>query len=206
MENLNENAIQNENDSAEEIRTARIPEGEVLCEVNYDVTLKEEEKAFKLFQKIYVRKSNIIKTVVFLLVFAVFFSQFITNKSDYISIIGMSIAVIGIFITWYNPVIIRKSLMKALAPLENDRYIFKLYKDAFSIETDMTSIEESELPEDEDGERVIPEPRIVFKDSGNFELRELDDIFVIIMKKETIYVLPKRCMDDKQCEAVRNGL
>lgn len=167
-----------------------LPSGEVLCSVNYNVTIPEEEKAFRLFQKIYVTKSNIIKTIVLGIVFIIFLSQLLNNVATYVSAIGMTVAVIGIFITWYNPVVIRKSLMNALKPLENDRYIFKLYEDAFTIET---IIDESEFEEGE--ERISPPPRIVWKNSDNFEVRELDDMFVIIMKKETIYVLPKRCMD-----------
>jgi len=187
--------------SMNEDNSIEMPQGEVLCQVHYNVTLKEEDKAFRLFQRLYVIKSNIIKTVVLSVVFAVFFVQFLANKSDYISSIAMTIAVMGIFITWYNTYAIRKGLMKALAPLENDRYIFKLYYDAFTIET---VIDESEFEEGE--ERISPPPRVVWKDKSDFEVHELEEMFSIIMKKETIYVLPKRCMDDNQAEIVRKEL
>ncbi len=187
--------------SLNEDNSIEMPKGEVLCQVDYNVTLKEEDKAFRLFQKLYVRKSNIIKTIVMVLVFVVFLVQYIDNRNSYISLIAMTIAVVGIFITWYNPVAIRKGLMKALAPLEKDRYIFKLYDDAFSIET---VIDESEF---EDGEeRISPPPRVVWKDKSDFEVYELDEMFCIIMKKETIYVLPKRCMNDEKAELVRKEL
>ena len=35
---------------------------------------------------------------------------------------------------------------------------------------------------------------------------EKDDKFVIIVKRATIYVLPKRCMDDEQMKLVREKL
>ena len=187
--------------SMNEENSVEMPEGEVLCQVDYNVTLKEEDKAFRLFQKLYVRKANIIKTVVLLCVFGVFFAQFLSNKSDYVSIIAMTIAVVGLFVTWYNPVAIRKGLMKALAPLENDKYIFKLYGDAFTIET---VIDESEFEEGE--ERIYPPPRVVWKEKSDFEVFELEDMFCIIMKKETIYVLPKRCMNDEKAELIRSEL
>lgn len=185
----------NDNNSIE------MPQGDTLCQIDYNVTLKEEDKAFRLFQKLYVRKSNIIKTIVLSLVFVVFLMTYLSDKNSYISLIAMTVAVVGIFITWYNPVMIRKGLMKALAPLEKDRYIFKLYDDAFTIET---VIDESEFEEGE--ERISPPPRVVWKDKSDFEVYELDDMFCIIMKKETIYVLPKRCMDDEKAEIVRNNL
>ena len=187
--------------SMNEENSVEMPEGEVLCQVDYNVTLKEEDKAFRLFQKLYVRKANIIKTIVMGLVFAVFLVQFLDNKNSYISLIGMTIAVVGLFVTWYNPVAIRKGLMKALAPLENDKYIFKLYVDAFTIET---VIDESEFEEGE--ERIYPPPRVVWKEKSDFEVFELEDMFCIIMKKETIYVLPKRCMNEKKAELIRGEL
>lgn len=185
----------NDNESVE------MPQGEVLAEVNYNVTLSEEEKAFKLFQKMYVRKQNIIKTIVLGLVMAVFIAQLVADPEHYLSMLAVTVAAVGIFITWYNPVIIRKNLMKALKPLENDKYIFKLYDDAFSIET---VIDESEFEEGE--ERISPPPRIVWREKSDFCVKELDDIFVIIMKKETIYVLPKRCMDEEKQGLIRKEL
>lgn len=187
--------------SFNEFPDEELPKGETLAEVGYDVTIPEEEKAFKLFQRLYVLKANITKTIVLGIVFVIFLFQLVKGMAPYVSAMGITIAVIAIFVTWYNPVVIRKSLMKALKPLENDRYIFKLFSDAFTIET---VIDESEFEEGE--ERISPPPRVVWKQKSDFEVRELDDMFVIIMKKETIYVLPKRCMDENTQETIRKNL
>lgn len=179
-----------------------LPEGETLAEVNYNVTIPEEEKGFKEFQKKYVRRSSIIKTIIFALVFAVFCAQQIAGKGEEtLNWIAMTIAAAAVFIVWYNPVSVRKNLMKALEALKDDRYIFKLYQEAFTIET---VIPEDEFEEGE--ERVYPVPRVVDLIGGNFELSELEDMFVIIMKKETIYVLPKRCMTEKDEKLIREKL
>ena len=159
--------------------SVKMPEGEALCRVDYDVKLCEEEKAFRLFQKLYVRKSNIIKTVVLGIVLVVFGFQFVTDVNDYLSLAAVIIAAVAVFITWYNPVIIRKSLMKALAPLEKDKYIFKLFDDAFTIETE---ISDEEFEEGE--ERIAPPPRVVWFEKSDFEVKELDDMFVLIMKNK----------------------
>lgn len=181
--------------------SVKLPEGESILKVDYNVRLEEEDKAFREFQKMYVRRSNIIKTVVLAMVMLVFGYQFLKNHNDYISGAAIFIAAAAIFIVWYNPVMIRKNLMKALAPLEKDRYIFKLYDDAFTIET---VIDESEFEEGE--ERIAPPPRVVWLEGSAFEIKELDEIFVVIMKKETIYVLPKRCMNDDQAGVIRERL
>lgn len=194
----------NEADATDENAGAvsvKLPEGEVLAEVFYDVTIPEEDKGFREFQKKYVRKSAIIKTVVFAAVFAVFFVQMLKDFNETLNWIAMTIAAAAIFMVWYNPVSIRKSLMKALEQIKDDRYIFKLYGDAFTIET---IIPDEEFEEGE--ERVYPVPRVVKLDSGSFELSELDDMFVIIMKKETIYVLPKRCMKPEDEKLIREKL
>lgn len=207
-ENVNE--INSENEEVkyegtsfneEETGTFKLPEGEPLCVVNYDVTIPEEEKGFKEFQKRHVRKPNIIKTVVFGLVFAVFFVQMLQDKSATLNWIAMTVAAAAIFIVWYNPVMIRKNLMKALEAIKDDKYIFKLYGDAFTIET---IIPDDEFEEGE--ERIAPIPRVVWFDKSDFDVCELSDMFVIIMKKETIYVLPKRCMNGGDEESIRKTL
>lgn len=179
-----------------------LPEGEALAEVFYDVTIPEEDKGFREFQRLFVRKSSIIKTVVLLLVFAVFCAQQIAGKGgETLNWIAMTISAAAVVIVWYNPVSVRKSLMKALEAVKDDRYIFRLYEDAFSIET---IIPEEEFEEGE--ERIYPIPRVVKLAQADFLLSELEDMFVVIMKKETIYVLPKRCMTQQDMDVIRKKL
>lgn len=91
-------------------------------------------------------------------------------------------------------------MLDALKILEDDRYVFSLYDDSFVIETIVT--EEEKNSEDF---KPIP-PRIVKFNEGEIDIIEKDDMFVVILKKDTIYVLPKRCMDENQCEILRNKL
>jgi hypothetical protein len=95
-------------------------------------------------------------------------------------------------------VAVRKRLVAALKNLEDDRYIFKLYDDGFSIETIISE-------EERDGEEFVPIPpkEVKFGEEG-LSVIENSEMFMLIIKKETIYVLSKRVLDEKTQEILRN--
>ena len=78
-----------------------------------------------------------------------------------------------------------------------DRYVFTLYDDSFKIETLPTEEEKQE----EDFTPVPP--RIVGFEDISLNVLENDEMFIIILKKETIYVLAKRVMNEQQQETLR---
>ena len=120
-----------------------------------------------------------------------FLISFVRDPDEYLNPVLMFVSLSFIFVIWFNTVKIRKSLLQALKVLENDRYIFTLYDDRFSIET---IIDESEFDEDEEIPAV--QPRVVdFKDTEIYVIEDID-MFILILKKDTIYVLPKRCFDE----------
>ncbi len=171
-----------------------------LCEFEFNVTIPEEDDAFRVFQRRYVFKRNVIKSIGFgLLGIGFLVSSFIyPDKAMNYVLFGVCAAAVAMI--WYNNVKIRRSLMEALKLLEDDRYIFRLYGDRFMIET-MVPEEEKQA---EDFEEIPPQ---------EFELSdpmldavEKDDKFIIIVKRATIYVLPKRCMSSGEQELVREKL
>ena len=87
--------------------------------------------------------------------------------------------------------------MQSLKPLEDDRYIFKLFESKFSIETVISQEEIDEAVKEGEEPVKIP-PRVVdFSDNG-LSVLEKENMFVIFLKKESIYVLPKRCMTNSE--------
>ena len=180
-----------------ELVTAEEPS---LCQFEFNVTIPEEDDAFKVFQKRYVFKRNVIKSIGFGILGIGFLVNSIIHPDQVMSFILMAVCAAAVVMIWYNNVKIRRSLMEALKMLEDDRYIFTLYGDRFRIETIVPEEERAA----EDFEEIPPQ---------KFELNdplldavEKDDKFVIIVKRATIYVLPKRCMDDSQTETVREKL
>ena len=83
--------------------------------------------------------------------------------------------------------------------LEDDKYRFTLYDDSFRIET----IETAEEPE-EDAEPI--KPLTVKFDETDVSVIETDEMFILIVKKEALYVLAKRLMDSSQQEIIRTNL
>ena len=171
-----------------------------LCRFEFNVTIPEEDDGFKVFQKRYVYKRNIIKSIGFGILGIGFLVNSVIHPDQAMSFILMAVCAAAIVMIWYNNVKIRRSLMEALKMLEDDRYIFTLYGDRFRIETIVPEEERAE----EDFEEIPPQEFEL--DDPLLDTVEKDDKFIIIVKRATIYVLPKRCMDDKQTETVREKL
>lgn len=179
--------------------------------LEYSVSNDEENIAFKEFQKKYVRNKNILKTVLFLLALALFIQQ-VYKKNDYtIGWACIGICVAAIFFIWYNPVKIRKNLMKALREIENDVYAFDLYEDHFTISTIYCEENDSadtisdieEKAESEEEEKTEIKPRDVYFNQINVDVVEIEEMFIIFLKKETLYVIPKRLISTKDAETMR---
>lgn len=173
------------------------PEKEPVLSFEYDVKNEEEERAFIAFQRKFVYAHNWKITAAFSIVAALFIVSIVRNPSGYLNWVLAFICLAIIVLTWYNTRRIRKYLMQALKPLEDDKYVFTLYDDSFKIETLPTEEEKQE----EDFTPVPP--RIVDFEDISLNVLENDEMFIIILKKETIYVLAKRVMNEQQQETLR---
>lgn len=184
----------------------------ILAQVNYDITLDEEDRAFRIFQRLYVFKKNLFRSALFAIVAIIFAVQIIMGKGDGLAwgLMAVSIAFIGVI--WITPIRIRKMLLVALETLKDDRYILRLYDSGFEIETvipqgdaqiareidEADGVGETDETEDETLERLKP-PVSEYKFSQE-ELRlvENDEMYLIFVSKETFHILPKRVLDDSQ--------
>ena len=189
MENTENNIMPKEN----------MNEKEVLA-FEYNVTNEEEGQAFLLFQKRYVYKKNWIKTAAFAAAAILFAISSYRSPEQPLNYILGTICVAAIAIIWYNTKKIRTSLMDALKMIEDDRYIFTLFDKGFKIET----IQTEEL--DENGEPLPPiPPREVNFADITLHVFDTPDKFVLVLKKDTIYVLPKRCMNAEQIDILKKA-
>lgn len=189
LEELKSQTVEQINESFEEVNPK--------LTLAYNIKNTEEEEAFITFQKRFVVKSSILKTVAFGILAIMFIYQIIKAPDNFASWLCFVVCIAVIFIVWYNPVKIRKTLIESLKPLEDDRYIFKLYENKFSIETVIPQEEIDQAIKDGEEPEKIP-PRVVsFSDTG-LSVLEKENMFVIFLKKESIYVLPKRCMTESE--------
>ncbi|MBR1764769.1 MAG: hypothetical protein IJ746_05185 [Ruminococcus sp.] len=171
-----------------------------LTSFEFDISIKEEEEAFILFQKKYVYKRNIIKSIGFGLLGVAFGVSIYRDPSKAINYFLLAVCAAAVVLIWFNNRHIRKTLMDALKILEDDRYRFSLYDDRFVIETIVPEEERNA----EDFEPI--EPQEMKLDDPMLDAEEQEDKFVLIVQKATIYVLPKRCMSESNIEAVREKL
>jgi len=184
-----------------------------IVKLEYNIANDEENIAFKEFQKKFVLKGNIIKTIIFVILLALFADQVI-RQPDYTLGWGMiCVIVIILFVIWYNPIKIRKNLIKALKEVENDTHKFELYPDYFTITTfcnnensetiSLSEFEKSqENEEDEDDPKVIG-PITVNLDSDLVSAVEIEELIAVFVKKQTNYVLPKRVISNAHLEEIR---
>ena len=175
-------------DNADEVEEAQI-EKEPVLSFEYDVKNEEEESAFLACQRKFVYAHNWKITAAFGVVAVLFIVSIVRNPSGYLNWVLAFICLAIIVLTWYNTRRIRKYLMQALKPLEDDKYVFTLYDDSFKIETLPTEEEKQE----EDFTPVPP--RIVGFEDISLNVLENDE--------ETIYVLAKRVMNEQQQETLR---
>ena len=189
LNELSKQTVEEINESFEEVNPN--------LSVAYNIKNTEEEEAFITFQKKYILKSNILKTVAFGILALLFIYQIVNAPDNFASWLCFVVCLAVIFIVWYNPIKIRKTLMQSLKPLEDDRYIFKLYENKFTIETVIPQEEIDEAIKEGEEPVKIPPKVVDFSDTG-LSVLEKENMFVIFLKKESIYVLPKRCMTESE--------
>ena len=189
-----------DDDNDDDTEKEFVPEGEPLTSFEYNVKNEEEEEAFTVFQQKYVYKRNFVITGLFTIVAVMFAVSIIKNPSGYINWVLCFVSLVMIFTTWFNTFRVKKYLMKALKSLEEDKYRFTLYDDCFKIETVFT--EEEMAAED-----FVPvKPRIVRFEDITLNIIENARLFIIILRKETIYVLSKRVIEEKDQTLLRDKL
>jgi len=180
---------------------------ELLAQVEYDITSEEENISFKEYQKVYTLKKRIFQSSLFLLI-AIFSLIRVLMQPDYSMLWGIVvIAVIFGALIWINPIIVRKNLLKALKNIEGDRYQFSLYNEYFSIKT-IQLANNSVTPDIENQEEKIEvddiPPKIVKFSEEEVNFVEKENVFVIFLKNQTYYTIPKRCMDMQIQETIRS--
>lgn len=192
-------------------------------EIKYDNTLSEIETGYKLFQRKYMMKRNIIFTAVYTIAAAIGVDFIVHSfmEGNYTNMAGYILLVIGlgmIFSTWARPYYARKKLMKTLESFGDEKYTAKFEDTRIVIDTEILPEEETEtvavtsmgvMTMDQDME--IPEEQEIKHDKTKIELRsntldsmETDELFLLFLNRSLIYIFPKRCLTDEEKNKVKN--
>ena len=198
------------------------PEGELLAEGEYESNAGEILKGYKVYQKRYVFSSLIWKMLLVLLALTSSVMMIMTSEDPIIPAMCLMISIaVGIwFIT--TPISNRKKLMRGLDSMEGTRYKAEFYTDKIKISTCMEDVVEkeniSEEPEQTeqteqteadmtlDGEDEEIPATVIHLDSPIVDLIDKEDMFILVVKKSYVFIIPKTAFDDDKCQKVREKL
>ena len=187
-------------------------------EIKYDNSDQEIETAYKLFQKKYMLKRNIIFSVVYAIAVGLGINFIIVNS---VNLAGYILTVLGLgmlFSVWARPYYARKKLMKTLESFGGETYTAAFAESHITVDTEILPDEETEtvavtrdgvMTVGEDVE--IPPEQEIKHDKTKIELAsnmldsmETEEMFLLFLNRSLIYIFPKRCLSEEQAEKVRN--
>lgn len=174
-----------------------VKESVKLTDLSYTITVDDYDKAFFEVQKKFEFGRNIIFTV---LVGIIGILNLITAISKYpdnnnnVMIVAICLAFIAIL--WVMPFKRRKTLREALSTIEDDSYETEVYDDKIKILV---------VPKinPETNEPFEVSPKIIFYETDMPYIIENHDEFIIYIKKQMFYVIPKRFLSEEQIEILR---
>lgn len=161
-------------------------------QVQFHYNLKEEEvkQGLSIFQKRTIYKRNIIYTVLLAVIFVLYVCKVISNPRDGLSyfLTILSVAVIGFI--WILPFTHRRKMAKTIADA-NDEFTFTICEKGLIAG---------------EGETAT----YIYYENEPVEVIECENMLIVSISKEKIFVLPRRCMDqsqwDEALELLKNGL
>lgn len=193
------------------------PEGEFLAKGQYESKADDVIKGYKIYQKKYVIKSLIPKMLLVLLALASSVMMIMTaEQGDVMPIFCLMISVaVGI---WFisQPITNVKKFRKGLEFLEGTKYEAEFYTDKVKIsmpeanaaetEADEPIAEQTEADLALDGEKEEVPATVIHLDSPIVDLLEKDDMFILIVKKSYVFIIPKTAFTAEESEKIREKL
>lgn len=201
------------------------PAGELLAEGEYESNAEAILKGYKVYQKKYVFTSLIWKMLLVALALTSSVMMIITSEDPMIPVMCLMIsAAVGI---WFisTPVSNRKKLMRGLDSMEGTRYKAEFFTDKIKISTCMEENVENENSSEEsmqteqteqteqseadmalDGEKEEIPATVIHLDSPIVDLIDKEDMFILVVKKAYVFIIPKNAFGSEECQKVREKL
>lgn len=202
------------------------PEGELLADGEYESNAEEILKGYKVYQKRYVFSSLIWKMLLVLLAVTSSVMMIMTSEDPIIPAMCLMISIaVGI---WFinTPISNRKKLMRGLDIMEETRYKAEFYTDKIKISTCVDKNVETENPDGNaseqpnqdvqaeqteadmalDGEKEEIPATVIHLDSPIVDLIDREDMFILVVKKSYVFIIPKAAFGNDKCEKIREKL
>lgn len=200
--------------------------GELLAEGEYESKSDEILRGYKVYQKKYVFTSLIWKMLLVALAVTSSVMMIITSEDPMLPVMCLLISIsVGI---WFvsTPVSNRKKLVRGLDSMESTKYKAEFFTDKIKISTPIAENVENKNTEDTeppelskpsaeeqseadvalDGENEEIPATVIHLDSPIVDLIDKEDMFILVVKKAYVFIIPKRAFTEGECQKVREKL
>lgn len=199
------------------------PAGELLAEGEYESRSDEILKGYKVYQKKYVFTSLIWKMLLVALAVTSSVMMIITSEDPMLPAMCLLISIsVGI---WFvsTPVSNRKKLVRGLDSMEGTKYKAEFFTDKIKISTPIEKNVETEQKKQEqaeqtekseqseadialDGENEEIPATVIHLDSPIVDITDKEDMFILVVKKAYVFIIPKRTFTEDECQRIREKL
>ncbi len=159
----------------------------------YQISCDMYREAYKTYQNMYVYPRNRIMQVILLLLAINFGYCGGKDSGNTLAFVLMLVCLALIFIIWYNPRKMRRSVMDVIRETEGDEYAFEMDEQKMTFRT-MPPETVQDVPDEE----ITPPLPTKLYFTKDMKATEKDDFFLICKGKQIMYVLPKHALYDDQ--------
>lgn len=196
-------------------------EGELLAKGSYESRSAEIVEGYNVYRRKYVVKSLIPKLLLVLLALASSVMMIMTAEEGKeimpVFCLLISISVGAWFIS--QPINNMKKFKSGLEVLEGTMYDAEIYTDKIKISMVQTEPQDTEEAppqteeqteadlalDGENGEEEIP-ATVIHLDSPIVDLLDRESMFILVVKKAYVFIIPKRAFTDEETQKVREKL
>ncbi len=187
-------------------------EGELLAAGDYISEKTKMLAGYKEFRKRYVMKNLLLRLFIVALAMASSVFMLVTSPSGQRDVpvfcLVLCVAIGAYFIS--QSVSNKKKYMKGVDSLEGIPYYAEIYTDKIKI-SDMSPIEEiaEETQSETETESLHEEEHpttVIHLDSPIVDLLDKNEIFILIVKKSYVFIIPKSAFSEEDAQKVKEKL
>lgn len=164
--------------------------------IMYMLTPEQVTDGYMLFYNEFVKKRNIRFTLVLSMLSVIFLVTILMIPDSMLSYLLLLVCAAAVVMRWVNSISARRESIAAADGVVNSSYKLSFYNSRIIIESSES---------DEDVEHSYPPVVIRFEDI-DLKLLDYDEIYVLIFRKNYLYVIPKASLDEAQNELFREHL
>lgn len=191
-----------------------------LLEIKYTNSLDEIKLGFIKIHNKYMRKRNILFSVVYLIAVVLGVDMVIKNPSGYAGYILTALALAMVVLQWARPYMVRSRLIKTLSGLSEETYSAAFFEDRIEIETDIVEEAQTEIVAiTTNGVESVENPAVINEAEKSSDLQKVNKtvinlateelysqedevMFRLFVNRALVYVFPKRCINENDIKTL----